>query len=100
MNELQLLLEEKKHKELIKKLDAILKGVTQETTPVDMSGIEEAIKALTKKKESDVIPKAILALSDVIIDKIANIKKKKSEWIFKVERDNDGFINKVVANEK
>lgn len=100
MDELQLLLSEKKHKELIKKLDAILKGVTTETTPVDMSGIEDAIKALTNKKESDIIPKAILALSDVIIDKITNIKKKKSEWTFKVERDNDGFINKVVANEK
>ena len=97
MDEQQLLLEEKKHKELIEKLDAILKCINNQSTEVDMSGVEAAIVALTNKKESDIIPKAILALSDVIISKIANIKKEKKEWTFKVERDSDGFIDVVKA---
>lgn len=97
MDELQLLLSEKKHRELIKKLDDILQGLKTDPTPVDLSEIIKAINDLKNKGESDAIPKAILALSDVIISKVEKMQLTKKEWTFLIERDNDGYITTVKA---
>ena len=98
----ELLLKQKMHKELINKLDVILKKIESEDTSLDLTGIEMAISKITIKKEIEEIPKSILALSNLILDKIENIKVQKpiSEWTFDVQRDSDGFIETVKAKGK
>ncbi len=91
------LLKEKRHVELIKKLDAILQGLLQEDTSLDISGIETAIQSITVKEDIQEIPKAILALSDTILSKITELQKSPTEWIFDIERDSNGYIDIVKA---
>lgn len=94
----ELLLKEKMHKELIKKLDSILKKIDTNDTSLDLSGIEVAISQMTVKEEISEIPKSILALSNVILDKIQSIKiQSPTEWDFVIQRDNNGFIESVKA---
>lgn len=95
----ELLLREENHKELIMKLDAILKALNskEESASLDLSGIEAAIAQMKQPANNKEIPNAILALSDVIVSKISEINQEKKEWTFKVERDADGFIDVVKA---
>lgn len=96
----ELLLVQKNHKELIKKLDSVLKELmkTGDTT-LDLSGIEASIAKINVKSKTEDIPKAILALGDVIVKKIKGLEKKQiTEWVFKIERDNEGYIDKVKAS--
>lgn len=95
----ELLLREENHRELIKKLDAILQALNskEEAAQLDLSGIEASISQLIQPVDNKEVPNAILALSDVIISKISEMNKEKKEWTFKVERDADGFIDVVKA---
>lgn len=97
----ELLLSQKKHNELIVKLDAILKElINNKGEAMDTQKIEDAIKKMTVKSEIEEIPKSILALSEVIVSKIQELNTKESEWTFNIERDSDGFIEVVKAKSK
>lgn len=100
----ELLLSQKKHKELIKKLDSILKelmNTKKEDLTIDLSGIEKSIEKINIKSQGEDVPKAILALSDVIVSKIQALETKQiSEWTFDIKRDNEGYIDTVKASGK
>ena len=96
----ELLLKAKQHKEIVAKLDAILQKLLSNDTTLDTTGLEEAIKGMTLKQELESIPKSILALSDLVVSKLQELKKEKSEWVFDVKRDNNGYIETVLAKEK
>ncbi len=99
----ELLLQDKMHKELIKKLDSILKKINSNDNSLDLTSLETAISNISLRKEIEEIPKSILALSDVILNKINDIKTENvvnispKEWVFDVYRDANGFIDVVKA---
>lgn len=96
----EVLLSQKNHKELIKKLDAVLKELIKASsdTTIDLSGIEKSIEKINIKSETEDVPKAILALGDVIVNKIKEIEVTKiSEWTFNIERNSEGYISTVKA---
>ncbi len=96
-----ILLKKKMHNELILKLDSILKNIIENDKELDLNGIENAIQNMTIKKEIAEIPNAIIALSDTILKRIQDLQvKRPTEWVFDIERDNEGYIDKVIANGK
>lgn len=95
------LLKEKNHKELIMKLDDILKELSKERgeseNEIDISGIEEAINGLQLAEELQKTTTAIDAMVSTIAKKLDERKEEKKQWTFKVKRDADGFIDVVEA---
>lgn len=89
-----LLLQEKRHKELIKILTAILKNI--ETADTDST--KEAITILLQKTND--IPSSIQSIADAIMTKIEKLHSTKSEWIFDITRDSYGYITTLTAKKK
>lgn len=97
--EFQVLLQAKNHKELIKKLDGILKELSSnKDKEIDTSGMEKVISKLKMADELSKTTAAINAMVKVISDKLDERKQEDKQWTFKIERDSDGFIDVVRAN--
>jgi len=100
MNEDELfnsLLEDKRHKELIKALTSILDKLN---TTTNLSSVETLLKKIADKNDSET-PKSISLIGKAIINKMEELKKsmvQKTEWKFTIERDNEGYITTVIAN--
>ena len=89
-----LLLQEKRHKELIKILTAILKNI--ETADTDST--KAAIELLLQKTND--IPSSIQSIADAIMTRIEKMNSKQSEWIFDISRDSYGYITTLTAKKK
>jgi Asp-tRNA(Asn)/Glu-tRNA(Gln) amidotransferase C subunit len=94
--EFQILLNAKNHKELVKRLDDILKAMGKDKE-IDTSGIEAVISKLQLAGELEKTTTAINAMVTVIAQKLEERKQEDRQWTFKVERDSDGFIDVVRA---
>jgi cell surface protein SprA len=96
--EFELLLKEKRHKELIKLLSKILTNL--ETDSISKS-IELSINKLLDKSINDDLPSSISSIGKIIIDKLEELKNPKpQEWKFKIIRDNAGYISELIGNRK
>lgn len=99
------LLKQKNHKEIIGLLSKMLQELSKEGSTsnviVDTSGIERVIKTLDNASKLDQIPSAIKAIGDAITKKIESLKDNTpKQWIFDIERNKQGLINKVNAKSK
>lgn len=101
----ELLLNEKKHKELITILTKILVSLDNNSTPItfDNSKVENLLTTLVDKSD-DSIPKSITLIGNAIIKKIEELKiiqqpaiKLKEQWEFKVNYDDKGYITTIIA---
>jgi hypothetical protein len=96
--EFDLLLKEKRHKEIIQVLSKILGKL--ETNSISKS-IELSINKLVDKATDEDIPSSISSLGKVIVNKLEELKNPKpQEWKFKITRDNAGYISELIANRK
>ncbi len=103
--EFEMLLAEKRYKEIIGLMNKILEKLSTPSSDVnvevDTSGIESALKKLkiTSPKANKTIPDSIKAIGDVIVKKIEQIKTedKPKEWTFDIKRGNNGLIKTVKA---
>ena len=101
------LLQDKRHKEVIKILDKMLAQVSTDkevkspdvSVNVDMSPIEEIIKTINTSPADYDIPKSIQIMTDVIVKKLELLKTTPAptEWYFDVERNVQGYIKGVKA---
>lgn len=109
----ELLLFEKRHKEVIEVLKEMLSGIEninfdpelKISNTFDTTILENMISRIATKNDIEKIPAAIMAIGEVISKKINSIKVEQqktpsvpNEWIFTVERDKRGLITKVIAN--
>lgn len=93
-SEFDLLIKDKRHKELISILKSILKnldGVNKETT-------RDLLELLISK--SDTLPTSIQSIATVIIAKMEELHDKDREWEFEVNRNDYGYITTVTAKRK
>jgi len=96
--EFNLLLNEKRHKELIEVLKKIL--LKLETTSVSKA-IEVSINKLLDNTAKTDIPSSITAIGKVIVDKLEELKTTRNkEWKFKIERNDLGYISSVIAKQE
>lgn len=104
--EFEMLLAEKRHKEIIGLMNKIIDKLdTPSSNPevtLDTTNLEKALKSLkmtTEVKADDSVPNSIKAIGDVIVKKIEEIKteKKPTEWTFDIKRSNNGLIKTVKA---
>lgn len=109
--EFELLLFEKKHKEVISKLNEVLKVFSNieknisniEIPKTDVSNIEKILKQIELKSNTDKsVPNSIKNIGEVISNKLEELKEKqvKKEYIFNIERNSSGLINVVKVNVK
>lgn len=89
------LLEQKRHKELIAVMTKILTKL-ESSKPTE--NIEGLLTNIANKKD-DTMPKAIVAISKLVVNKLEDLKtaynSKPNEWNFQVIRDDEGCINSV-----
>jgi superoxide dismutase len=98
-NEFEILLNKKRHKELIDLLKDILKELPKE---FNSSKIEALLETIAQKNDSS-IPKSIELIGEAIINKMCEIKDtmdKPKEWTFDVNRNLQGYIVSVTAKQK
>jgi hypothetical protein len=95
-NEFELLLSEKRHKEMIGVLKSILTNLDK-LNQTSTKDILDSILASTSE-----IPASIKAIVGVILVKLEELKVKEqpSEWVFEVDRSLDGYITTVTAKKK
>lgn len=100
--EFELLLAEKRHKEIIgimnKMLEMLSKEISANDIQLDTSGIEKAISML-KMKPDDSIPNSIKKMTEVLSKKLDTLKQeeKPNEWVFTIKRSPTGLIETVRA---
>lgn len=101
------LLKEKRHKDIMTLLTNILKEITNkefniETTTLDISKLEKAIKNINiKQPDLSEIPKSITLLGESIVNKIELIKNDKpKQWIHTIKRDSQGLIKNIISKSK
>ena len=98
----QNLLREKQHKQIIELMSKILtelstnKNFTSIKADIDF---EKLKKVFTFENSNDDVPMAIKNIGDTIIKKMESLKKPNS-WKFLINRDNNGYIISVDANNK
>ena len=95
------LLEDKRHKEILNVLKEILLSLSKKDEPnsYDFTKIENILKELANNKNEDDLPKSILNLGKIIENKLNEIKLESSNynWEFIIHRDHKDFIVKVDA---
>jgi len=94
-DDFEILLNEKRHKELIDILKKILVNLTQKS---DTTNIEAILKKVASNSD-DSTPKSIELIGEAIINKIKEINTPQvnKEWKFVVNRNNNGFITDIIA---
>jgi hypothetical protein len=92
----QKLVEEKRHKELMKLLTKILVDLKPEDNTKDLtSSINKLIS------NQSLLPKAIQLMTDSIVNKLESLRKvENNNWLFQVKRDESGLITHVIAINK
>ena len=99
--EFDLLLKEKRHKELIDVLKKILLRLDSDSIS---KSIEKSISLLITKDSNKLdkeIPSSIVSIGNAIIKKIEEINKVQTkEWVFSIERNTYGYISSVIAKQK
>ncbi len=104
--EFQSLLDQKRHKEIIVKMTAMLKELSKlESDPkivVDTTKIENVLKTLNSSSDLKNIPSSIKAIGDVLSKKIDDIinKKTPTEWIHTIKRDKKGRALTIISKSK
>ena len=112
LKEFELMLYEKRHKEVIEVLKSVLESIdridfnpeVKISNKIDTKILEDMVSKIATKNDIEKIPAAIMAIGDVISKKINAIKinapvvNYPNEWTFTVERDRRGLITKIIAN--
>lgn len=99
------LLRQKNHKEIIGLLNKMLMALSKEQTAPDMivdtTEMERVIRTLNSNSKLDEIPTAVKLLGEALVNKIEAIKNTTpKEWMFDIQRNKQGLINKVNAKAK
>lgn len=108
--EFDLLIAEKRHREIIQIMGNILsevskdpviqeKGDTEVNVSVDTSKMEKILEKINTSSDFSSIPNSIKLIGDAIIKKMESNNKSK-EWIFKVKRDGQGLMDTIHAKSK
>jgi len=96
------LLNDKRHKEIIEVLKNILVNLSDNSKN---ESIGKLMSFILSKVNDDKIPKSISVISQVISEKLDKIitgqnNKSDDEWIFIINRDEEGYIDTVRASTK
>lgn len=92
--EFDALVKEKRHKEMVD----VLKKILSTMTDLNKDHYSVALKKLLESSES--LPGSIKSILDVVMKKIDSIKQKDkvTKWTFKVKRDEEGYIDTIIAD--
>jgi len=89
--EFESLVKEKKFNEII----SILKNILISLQPTEDNSKVEALLKQILDKEQEPFPQSIQLIGEAILNKIS--EKDTREWLFTVERDNQGLIKTITA---
>ena len=89
--EFESLVKEKKFNEII----SILKNILISLRPTEDNSKVEALLKQILDKEQEPFPQSIQLIGEAILNKIS--EKDTREWLFTVERDNQGLIKTITA---
>jgi hypothetical protein len=95
--EFDALVKEKRHKEMVD----ILKKILSTMTDLNKDHYSVILKKLLESSES--LPGSIKSILEVILKKMDSIKqvnKVVTNWTFKVKRDEEGYIDTIIAEGK
>ena len=96
-SEFDALVKEKRHKEMI----AVLKKILSTMDTLNKDSYSAILKKLVESSES--LPGSIKSILEVILKKMDSIKtvnKVVTKWTFTVKRDEEGYIDTIIADGK